>query len=138
MFGTLNRQIATAQRGSATAKGLFTDFGVDPDKVKSTEDAFLAIADSVKKYGLDAKRAGELTQIFGASGKDIVPILKQGAAAIREQNDAMAKTHQIITDKDVPAITALYQATDSIGDSFTALRNTLVIELAPAITEWAK
>lgn len=117
---------------------MFKDFGVDPNKAKSTEEVFLAIADSVKKYGLNVRRAGELTQIFGASGKDIVPILKQGAKAIRDQNDAMAATHQIITDKDVPAITALHNATSSIGDSFTALRNTLVVELAPAITDWAK
>lgn len=133
VLGTLNRQIATAQRGSATAKGMFAEFGIDPAKAKSTEAVFLAIADSVRKYGLNAKRAGILTQIFGASGKDIVPILQQGADAIRANNDAMAKTGQIITDKSVPQITALYNATDAIGDSFTALRNNLVVQLAPAL-----
>lgn len=135
VFGTLNRQIATAQRGSARAKGLFAEFGIDPNKAKSTEEVFLAIADSVQKYGLNARRAGELTQIFGASGKDIVPILQQGAAAIRANNDAMAKTGQIITDDNLPAITALYNAADSVGDRFTALRNNLVMSLAPALTK---
>lgn len=135
VFGTLNRQIATAQRGSATAKGMFAEFGIDPDKVKDTESAFLAIADSVQKYGLNAKRAGILTQIFGASGKDIVPILQQGSAAILAQNDAMAKTGQTITDDALPAITSLYDAADGVGDRFTALRNNLVVSLAPALTE---
>lgn len=137
VFSTLNRQIATAQDGSASAQALFKSFGVDPSKVHSTEQAFLAIADSVAKYGLNAKRAGELTQILGTSGKDIVPILQQGAAAIRDQNDAMEKTGQIVTDKDVPAITQLHNATDQIGDSFTALRNNLIIQLAPSISKIA-
>jgi hypothetical protein len=137
VLGTLNRQIATAQRGSATAKGMFAEFGIDPAKAKNTQDVFLAIADSVEKYGLNAKRAGILTQIFGASGKDLVPILQQGAAAILAQNDAMAKSGQIITDKNLPQITALYNATDAVGDAFTALRNNLLIQLAPALTGMA-
>jgi hypothetical protein len=137
VFGTLNRQIATAQNGSASAKTLFKDFGVDPDKAKSTEEIFLGIADSVEKYGLNVRRAGELTQIFGASGKDIVPILKQGATTIRAQNDAMAKTGQIISDDAVPNIVELHNATDAIGDSFTALRNNLIVQLAPAISDIA-
>lgn len=137
VFGTLNRQLATAQRGSKTAKDMFADFGIDPDKVHSTEEAFLAVADSVEKYGLDTRRAGELTQIFGATGKDIVPILKRGSAAIREQNDAMAATGQIITDSNLPRIVELHDATLSISDSVTALRNNLVIQLAPAFSQIA-
>src|SRR5699024_5803920 len=48
------------------------------------------------------------------------------------------KTGQIITSKDVPAIATLFSATDSIGDSFAALKNTLLIELAPTITKIAE
>src|SRR5690625_4277983 len=90
-FGTLNRQIATAKRGSKTSISILEQFGIDPKNVKSTEDAFLQIANNVQKYGLNAQRSGALLQLLSASGKDIVPILKEGSRAIREQNDAMAK-----------------------------------------------
>src|SRR5699024_4644870 len=89
-------------------------------------------------YGLNAQRSGALLQVLSASGKDIVPILKEGSKASREQNDAMAKTAQIIRSKGVAASSELFSSTDCIGDWFAALQNTLLIELAPTITKIAE
>lgn len=82
----LNITLADAARGKAKdAADLFKHLHLDPKKFKDSADALPALADAFQHTQSAAVRASMAAVLFGArAGKDMIPLLSKGGAAMRE------------------------------------------------------
>jgi hypothetical protein len=88
-LGRMTRTMSDASNGLATAKRSFDDLGVNVQKtdgsLRAVPEVVLEIADRIAGMTDATKQAALAQEIFGRSGLNMLPLLKQGSAAIREQ-----------------------------------------------------
>jgi phage-related protein len=107
--GQLSTSALTAAAGNSTSAAALKKLGVSANDGKTDLQRFFTIADGFKKLPDDTQRAALATQIFGQSGKDLLPILSQGSAGL---NDMMSKAQ----DYGV-ADTAVAQSAQANGEA---------------------
>jgi hypothetical protein len=88
-IGRMTRTMSDAANGLATAQRSFNQLGVevkDADgSLREVPDVILEVADRFKGMTDQTKAAALAQEIFGRSGLGLLPTLKLGSAAIREQ-----------------------------------------------------
>ncbi len=84
----LARQMAEAAGGNKDAVQLFKQLGVEvknaDGSLRDTDAVLLDLADRFSSYGDGAGKAALAQQVFGKSGAELIPILNQGSAGLRD------------------------------------------------------
>lgn len=91
LLGLMGR-MQVAQQAAAKGTGLgaksFAELGVSvkdsSGKMKSADELFLDVADGIAKIEDPSKAAAVATQIFGRSGRELLPFLKEGRKGAEE------------------------------------------------------
>lgn len=128
--------VGDALNGDAGSTEKLSKFGINAEDLrgKDVEEQFKALSDhlaSIHDQGLQAKMAIEL---FGQSGYEILPMLKQGSRGI-EQLVAEGRSFGAVMGKDATdSAAALSDAMNRMHTSVTGLSNYLISYLAPAFT----
>lgn len=80
----LNERLGEVQLKNREAAASFEKVGLDPYRLAAmgTADAFKAIANRVQEIHDPMERAAVLAEIFGKQGRELGPLLSQGAAGI--------------------------------------------------------
>lgn len=88
-FTTLSKQIRSAETGSTTAAKGFHALGIPLKELAhlKTEEVLLRVSKGLKETASYANRAALTQQFFGKSGRELLPILAQGAGALKKQLD---------------------------------------------------
>jgi hypothetical protein len=111
-------------------RGLFTALGIDPKKAKSTKEAFLSVADAVKKIQNAGLRTRVLSELFGREGLtgNIAGLFKGGRVELEK---LMAEKRQfgLMSDDDIRKAEAFSDAWKRFGEVFIGIRNSVGIEL---------
>lgn len=85
-FAPLARQMAEAASGGKEAATAFKGLGVNiknaDGSLRPMEDVLIASADGIAALTSDAARSAAAMKIFGRSGTELVPLLKNGSQAI--------------------------------------------------------
>lgn len=132
------KNLALAKQGSAQAANAFKALGLDPNKLKDSKTAFLAIADALSKYRDDVNKTAIEQQIFSRSGAELNGLLDLGEAGIKRLMERQRELGNVVTPAAEQA-TADYDAVvKRLNDRFTGLRNTLAVALLPTMTEAAE
>jgi hypothetical protein len=88
-IGRMTRTMSDASNGLATAQRSFNQLGVEVQaadgSLREVPDVILEVADRFKGMTDQTKAAALAQEIFGRSGLGLLPTLKLGSAAIREQ-----------------------------------------------------
>jgi len=87
-IGRMARVMSDASNGLATAKRSFDDLDIEVQKtdgsLRAVPEVLLEVADRFAGMTDETKQAALAQEIFGRSGLTLLPVLKQGSAAIRE------------------------------------------------------
>lgn len=129
-------KLADAAGGSKTAVAAFDAIGVSVSELAglSPDQQFERIADGLASIQDPGARAAAAMDIFGKSGADLLPLMKDGAKGIRDFREE-AKSLGRITEEDARAV-------DELGDTFanvqTAISNaatTVAAAFSPSLND---
>lgn len=115
---TLSRNLAETGNTTATVEG----------ELMALADLFATMPDGPQKTAI-------AMQAFGKAGADMIPILNQGSAALRENMDAMAQMGRVITSDTVAAANRFDDAMDAVAGRLEGLRNTIGGAVLPALAD---
>ena len=90
-------------------------------------DVFKSMPDGIEKTGL-------AMQLFGRSGKDMIPVLNMGAEGLRQEGIEAERFGIVLDEKAVVAARNLAFAQDDLGDSMQGLKIVIGTALIPAMT----
>lgn len=120
--------------------GALEEFGIEAVKAKDGTIDMAAtlgnVADRMMQVKDPTERAAMGTKLFGRSWADLMPLLEQGGANIRE---AMAgvKDYQIVTADSAQEQREMAMAIDDMQDAFSGLQMELAAGMVPTITKVA-
>jgi hypothetical protein len=121
--------------GTKSAVDTFNRLGIDPSQFATTEETLSALADRFAKLPDGATKTALAIEVFGKSGRDLIPLLNEGSAGIKTLTDDAARLGQVI---DTEAAKAAVQFNDNLTKlkaSATKLTITLTQELLPALVK---
>lgn len=96
----------------------------------------LQVADSMAKIKDTGERAKKAQDIFGKGGFEILNLLIQGGRGIRSSADAIDNFGLAISRVDAAKVEALNDTWDTLKTVLGGLRNQIVTDIAPAVTNF--
>ena len=123
-FSKLTINIQKAQGGTGAQSDALRELGLSAKELSniSPEQAFLRLADAVQKGGGNNSSYAAALDLIGQRQRDLIPLLAQGADAIRTQAAAISAA----SDETVAKV-------DEITDRFQRLGQQISVGLGPAI-----
>ena len=133
----MQKNIGDAIAGTGEAKDALALIGVEIGDLARLDasEQFLAIADKISKIENASERAAVATRIFGGAGADLIPMLIQGSAAIREQMDELKRLQGVITGVEFEQIEAANDAMEKLGKSWDGIWAQLTVAVAPVLQD---
>lgn len=136
MLIMLSRQSVAAADGSDELRAAFARVGISGAALKTMapEEKLARIADALKAMGNDPGRPALVMKLLGRSGAQAIPMLSQGADALRE---LMAEA-PVMSDEAIKAGAAFKDEQDRLAFSAAGLRNVIGAGLFPVFTQLTK
>ena len=136
-FGHLERQINSASHGGRDAEAAFEALGLSGVQLAQMlpDDAFLAVAQAIRKIDSAYGRAAAAQDIFGKAGLELLPLLGKNL----KEATAWAERMGLTFDKGgLAEAKKAAAAMREIDAAVTGLKRQLAIASAPFITELVK
>jgi len=121
-------QISAGQLESALVMGVRNGIDVSIDGLMRLADEYNAIQDPLE-------RTKFLTDTFGRSGADMGALMEMGAAGIEAAGIEAEKYGRILTESAIQQSENFRIAQDNLNDSTAKLKDTMALELMPALTD---
>lgn len=135
-LNVLNRSIAEAASGGASGK-TFKDLGVSirdaGGEIRSTEDIFMDLADALARLPNAATRAAAAQDLLGRGSAALGPLLKDGAAGMRELMAEAGKRGLIMTGAEAAAAERFNDALTKMGQSWEGLKRKIFTPIFEAL-----
>jgi hypothetical protein len=133
----LNKQIGEAAAGSKPAIEAFTALGLSAERLGSMplERALGAVADKLRAIPNVAERTRVALDIFGRGGGQMLVMLKDGSAGLKQFHDDFAKLHGTLTDEQAQRVNDFADSMGRLKVAIGGLAQKFVIDIAPAATE---
>jgi flagellin-specific chaperone FliS len=131
----LDENVAMTEDGAEAASKAFGKLGIDVAALRtlSPDKQFLAIADALAAVEDPAERSALAVAIFGKSGTDLLPMLKDGKAGLTAFREEAHELGLVIDKEAVAAGDKLGDSLDKLDEQFKALGNTMATQLTPVI-----
>jgi hypothetical protein len=134
--GKLNKAVAEAAGGNKETSAAFKALGIDvldaSGHMKTADVVIAEVADQFEKYADGPEKSALALKLFGKAGADMIPLLNDGGAALRE-NVAYAKEYSGATQE-------LSDAADNFNDTLGKLHiqqqgfvNTITASVMPVL-----
>jgi len=118
----LSRSIGDAESGNKQLANALSELGIT---ARDPKEAFFQLADAVQRIDDPSKRAALLSQVLGKSYGELVPLLSQGGAALRQS--------ALDSESFAQAMSRLAPEADKFNDSLAQLKSNLAGLAAQAI-----
>lgn len=136
--GVSDEETGVATGGKTTAD-ILNDIGVKAfttsGQVGSLADIMPQIADVFKRMPDGIEKTGLAMQLFGRSGKDMIPILNQGSEGLKELGADAERFGLVLSDKGVADIKAYTGAQRELGSAFDGIKLAIGLAIMPALTD---
>lgn len=133
----LNRRMQEARDGNIRVTEALQHFGISMEEVNSgaidTEQALYRIADGFAATNDPMLSTERLMRVFDTEGREIIPMLSQGAAGLRAFADEAHRLNLVLDDKTISLYSELGDNATKVKD---ALYATAVRALKPLIQSW--
>lgn len=130
-MGLLDRNMATAAAGSKRMQQAFTAVGVSLNDGRDQMQKLEAVADKFQHMEDGPKKAALAMQLFGRSGRDLIPVLNLGSSGIEALNAKLGE-YGVVNEDAVAKGVALAESTNETKLGFMGMWNVLTDSLAPA------
>ena len=128
-LGKLSVQIENFKDGSKSAVDVFTKLKIDPRQFEQTEVLLAEIADRFASLPDGAQKTALAIELFGKSGKDLIPLLNSGKNGIADLTAEAERLGLVIDTKTAKAAEQFNDNLTRISSSITGLRNELATNL---------
>lgn len=146
----LNKKSLDAALGDSASAGAFQMAGINiknaKGELKTADTLFMEAADKIKalsEAGEDMKAAYLAVKLFGESGKELLPVLKQGSSALAGYRQEAHELGQVFDEEGRAGAARFREAVARLRGAVGGLANTVgqalwpvVIKLADALREW--
>ena len=135
----LGKRVNDAVGGNKTYMQTFKDLGIQlkdaTGKLRSPMDVFGDLADVFHSVPNDAEKTVLAMELFGDSGKKLIPLLNKGRAGFKELGDEAALLGLILGEDAVRAGSEFNKDIARLSDSAKGLKMQLGSALIPIISE---
>ena len=135
----MTRRIGEARLGTGEARKAFDALGLSVDHLVElgAEGSFLAIADKISRVEDKTQQAALSFMIFSRQGVNLLNFIKEANTSLQPLNDLLESFGGRFAAEGVFSVRAVEVMNDEIEKlktSFDVLKQSLIIQLAPAIT----
>lgn len=131
VYGSKDVQEAFQQLGVSI--GYVTGKGNEITVFRDFTDVFWEAGEALMNYNNEVERDAMAQKIFGRGWQELMPLFQAG----REEYEKTLSEQNIVTEENVNKLNVLDDALQKLDQDFTALKMTVLSELAPAFTELA-
>ncbi len=128
----LSKNLLEAQKGSGDAVEAFRKLKLDPRQFKSSDAALRAISDRFAMLPEGPQRAAIAMQLFGRSGANLVPLLKEGSKGLDEAGKK-AEKYGILTEEQAKAGDEFNDTLEETHAAMIGIRNVIGNALIPQL-----
>lgn len=139
---TVANQLDAAAKGSKAAEDVFKNLGVpirDADgNLKTLNEILFSVSDRFQQMPDGILKTAAANDLFGRSGQNLIPLLNEGSAGIREMTDE-ARRLGVVMDKEAAA------SSEKFNDNLTRVRaglagtgREIVNTILPALNSFAQ
>ncbi|MEQ8790086.1 MAG: phage tail tape measure protein [Pirellulaceae bacterium] len=128
------------ERGLKTSTDLLDMLGVSVEQFKqaSPEERFKLLAEAISRIEDPSLRAGIALNVFGRSGRELLPMLAGGRASIEALQKEARRLGITMTDEDATSAAELTDAMNRLKRQLQAVVVQIGAALAPVLTEMQK
>ncbi len=133
-IGELTKSIGLAERGNKKMAAALTELGIT---ARDPKEAFFQLADAVQRIEDPSTRAALLSRVLKGNYEELIPLLSQGSAALRES----ARQSETFAD----AMARLAPDADNFNDALTTMKieaagaaAQLLTKLVPGLSDTAR
>jgi hypothetical protein len=138
----LSNNMYDAGRGIAVAQAKFDKLAISAvdgsGKLRPLNDVLFDIADRFRAMEDGAEKSAIAMDLFGRSGTEMIPLLNEGSAGLREQADLASRLGIVFTDKTAAAAHEFSHTLADLHGAFEGLRNTVANAIIPVFNAFTK
>ena len=141
-LGRLSANISDTAKGTGEAKDAFAALRISvknaDGSLKDTDAIVEEVADRFARMKDGAEKTALAMKLFGKSGKELIPMLNQGAAGIRGMKDEAARLGLVISTETAKAAEKFNDDLTRLSAAVDGLKNKIVAGMLPALASWAE
>ncbi len=107
-------------------------------QVKPTNELLFALADRFKALPDGAEKTARAIDIFGRSGKDMIPILNLGSQGIKELGAEADKLGVTLSADNVEKIRLYQRAQRELNEALLGVKVTIATAIIPTLTQFSQ
>lgn len=132
--------VSDATLGKGEAKGALSELGLDPKTLNqmAPDEKLKEIADAFSNVTNEADRLRLATDLFGMRGASMINMLKNGAGALDEAQQAAEMLGLSVDRFDASRVEAANDALGRVKSLLVGVGRVIAVEVAPFITAAAK
>lgn len=138
MFGLFSKQIVEARQDITDTENPVNRLGVAvknaDGSARGFHDILLNVADRFKSMPDGAEKTALALELFGRSGKALLPVLNQGAQGIVQLEQEAEKLGITLSSSNIASVQAYIQAQKGLADSTNAIKMAVGTLTAPVLT----
>ena len=135
-FKGLSQKIVEAVDKGGDAESLFSSIGLSARDLaaSSPEEQFYKVADALAKIDDPTRRAAVAMQIFGESGRELLPLLSGGSAGLEEMRSEARELGATVSTSAASMGAQFNDSLARVQTIFQGLKNEFAASLAPILT----
>lgn len=135
-FKGLSQKIVEAVDKGGDAESLFSSIGLSARDLaaSSPEEQFYKVADAIAKIDDPTRRAAVAMQVFGESGRELLPLLSGGSAGLEEMRSEARELGATVSTSAASMGAQFNDALARVQTIFQGLKNEFAASLAPILT----
>ena len=136
-LGALARFSLAIERGLGESAYVLDQLGISVEQFKRStpEERFKLLADGISQIADPTRRAGFALSVFGRTGRELLPLLEGGRAALAAYEAEADELGIVMTQEDVAAAVALNDAMGRLKRQLYAIAIQIGAALAPMLTD---
>ena len=133
----LARNMSNARDGTGEAADTFEEFDIDveaaDDSLREIDDVIFEVSDIMADLDDHTRKTSIAMELFGRSGRELVPFLSQGSEGIREMMREAERLGITLSEENVQEFREYKDTVDAFRRGMQGLRMTLANEVLPVL-----
>ncbi len=134
-FKGLTQKIVEAVNKGGDADALFSSIGLSAKDLaaSSPEEQFYKVADAIANISDPTRRAAVAMQVFGESGRELLPLLSGGSAGLNEMRNEARELGATVSTSSAAMGAEFGDAMTRIKTATNGIKNTFLNALTPVL-----